>query len=99
MMGWLIPSNATTPYGMRVNYQNIDFSPDWQVLMYALLLAVIATVAFTIAPALRIWRQDVQPALKAGEPGVVQGRNWVSSVLVVTQLAFSVVLLTSAGLA
>ena len=32
------------------------------------------TVAFTLAPAIRAWRQEVLPWLKAGEHGVVQGR-------------------------
>ena len=39
------------------------------------------------------------PWLKAGEQSVAQGRSRLSSSLVVLQLAFSVVLLTGAGLA
>ncbi len=74
------------------------FMPDWQVMGYAMVLAAIATLAFTLAPALRAWRQDVLPPLKAGEQSVAQGRSRVSGTLVVMQLAFSVVLLTSAGL-
>ena len=76
-----------------------DFTPDWQVLGYAMLLALAATAIVSAAPALRACRQDLQPLLKAGEQGVVHGRSTVSSGLVVLQLAFSVVLLTAAGLA
>lgn len=76
-----------------------DFMPDWEVLGYAMLLAAAATLAFTLAPALRAWRQQVLPPLKAGEQGVAQGRSRASTALVVIQLAFSVVLLSSAGLA
>jgi predicted permease len=76
-----------------------DIEPDWQVAAYAMVLAMLATIAFTTAPALRTWRQQVLPWLRSGEPGVAQGRSTLSSVLVVLQLAFSVLLLTSAGLA
>jgi predicted permease len=51
------------------------------------------------ASSLRTYRQQLQPFLKAGEQGVVQGRSTISNGLVVLQLAFSVLLLTTAGLA
>ena len=82
--------------GSRIAF---DFTPDWQVLGYAMLLALAGTAIVGAAPAIRTCRQDLQPLLKAGEQGVVQGRSTVSSGLVVLQLAFSVLLLTSAGLA
>ena len=77
----------------------IDFSPDWRVVGYAMALAAIGTIAFSIAPALRVWHQDALPWLKAGEHSVAPGRSRLSSALVILQLAFSVVLLTIAGLA
>ena len=77
----------------------IDFSPDWRVVAYAMVLAATGTVAFSIAPALRVWRQDALRWLKAGEHSVAPGRSRLSSALVVLQLAFAVVLLTIAGLA
>src|SRR5205814_4536345 len=76
-----------------------DFSPDWKVLGYAMLLALVGTALVSAAPAVRACRHDLQPLLKAGEQGVVQGRSSVSNGLVVLQLAFSVLLLTTAGLA
>jgi putative ABC transport system permease protein len=76
-----------------------DLTPDWTVVGYALALAVLCTVAVTLGPALYTGRQQLLPFLKLGEQGVVQGRSKVSRVLVVLQLAFSVLLLTSAGLA
>jgi predicted permease len=76
----------------------LDFSPDWRVVAYAMALAAIGTIAFSIAPALRVWRQDALPWLKAGEHSVASGRSRLSNALVVVQLAFSVVLLTLAGL-
>jgi predicted permease len=76
-----------------------DFTPDWPVLGYAVLLAAAGAAIVTVAPAIRTCRQDLQPLLKSGEQGVIQGRSNVSNGLVVLQLAFSVLLLTTAGLA
>jgi predicted permease len=77
----------------------LDFTPDWTVIAYAMALAAVGTIAFTIGPAIRTWRQDLLPFLKAGEQGVVQGRSRLASGLVVLQLAFAVLLLAGAGLA
>jgi predicted permease len=76
----------------------MDLSPDWSVVLYALLLATFAVVSFTVAPALRARRIQLLPWLKAGEQGLVQGRSRTSRMLVVVQLALAVVLLTNAGL-
>jgi putative ABC transport system permease protein len=77
----------------------LDFTPDWKVIAYAMALAAAGTVAFTIGPAIRTWRQDLLRFLKAGEQGVVQGRSRLANGLVVLQLAFAVLLLAGAGLA
>jgi len=76
-----------------------DMTPDWTVVGYALALALLCTVAVTLGPALYTGRQQLLPFLKLGEQGVVQGSSKLSRALVVLQLAFSVLLLTSAGLA
>ena len=76
-----------------------DLTPDWTVVGYALVLALLCTIAVTLGPALRTWRQQLLPFLKVGEQSVVQARSRLSRGLVVLQLAFSVLLLTTAGLA
>jgi predicted permease len=76
-----------------------DLTPDWTVVAYALGLALLCTLAVTVGPALRIRHQQLLPFLKVGEQGVVPGRSRLTHGLVVLQLAFSVLLLTSAGLA
>jgi predicted permease len=76
-----------------------DLTPDWTVVGYALLLALLCTTAVTLGPALRTWRQQLLPFLKVGEQSVVQARSTLSRGLVVLQLSFSVLLLTTAGLA
>ena len=73
--------------------------PDWTLAAYAMLLAGVATMAFSAAPAARAWKLQVLPLLKSGEQSLAQGRSRLSNTLVVLQLAFSVLLLTSAGLA
>ena len=82
-----------------LSQSGLNMAPDWRVVSYAMLLAAVGTVAFTLAPALRVWKQDPLPWLKAGEQSVAPGRSRLSSALVILQLAFSVVLLTGAGLA
>ena len=76
-----------------------DLTPDWTVVGYALVLALLCTIAVTLGPALQTWRQQLLPFLKVGEQGVVPARSKLSRSLVVLQLAFSVLLLTIAGLA
>jgi putative ABC transport system permease protein len=76
-----------------------DLTPDWTVVGYALALALLCTIAVTLGPALYTGRQQLLPYLKLGEQGVVQARSRLSRALVVLQLALSVLLLTSAGLA
>jgi putative ABC transport system permease protein len=87
------------PPGELMSLAVMDLTPDWTVAGYAVALAALALVAFTLAPAIRTWRLALLPWLKAGEQGVVPGRSRLSGGLVVVQLAFSVLLLTSAGLA
>ena len=93
LSGYLAPNSRGAAIMMP------DFTPDWTVLGYALVLAMLCTVACTIAPVLRAWRQPLLPPLKAGEQSVIQGRSKLTRALVVVQLAFSVLLVTCAGLA
>ena len=76
-----------------------DFRPDWTLAAYGMTLALLATLAFSLAPALRSWRVQVLPLLKAGEHSIARGRSRLATALVVVQFAFSVLLITSAGLA
>jgi predicted permease len=76
-----------------------DLTPDAQVAFYALGLAVLSALAFTIAPAVRAWRQELLPWLRSGENSVAPGRSMLSRFLAVAQLALCVLLLTGAGLA
>jgi putative ABC transport system permease protein len=77
----------------------IDFSPDWRVAAYAAVLTLVGTLLSSLLPALRTWKHNALPLLKDGSHTATAGRSRVSRGLVVLQLAFSVLLLTAAGLA
>jgi predicted permease len=74
-----------------------DIAPDRLVLGYALVLAVVTCVACALAPALHVTRGDVASALKNATPGL-RSRVPLRTILLATQVAVTVVLLTSAGL-
>jgi predicted permease len=74
---------------------------NWRVLAAAFLLILITGVLFGLAPALQATRVDALPALKesrTGGPASRARRFSLSWVLVVAQMAISVVLLVGAGM-
>src|SRR5882724_11825260 len=77
-----------------------QFAIDSQVLLFTLGLSLLAGVVFALAPALRVSRPALVPALKDDSATVSGRKNYFSlrNLLVVTQVALSVVLLITAGL-
>jgi predicted permease len=75
-------------------------SPDWRVFAFAAVTALLATVAFGLLPALRNSRVSLVEAMLEGDARSGSGPATVmtKSVLVVFQVALSVLLLTGAGL-
>lgn len=71
---------------------------DTRVIVFALLLSLGAGIVFGLLPALRAARRDLQTQLRSEGTGSGRRRPVVSNVLVVGQLALSLVLLVSAGL-
>jgi predicted permease len=73
---------------------------DWRVLGFTLAATLLTGLLFGIAPALRSVRIDLTPALKdaAGGLGGRQGRFRLGNLLVVTQVALTVVVMVGAGL-
>jgi predicted permease len=71
---------------------------DWRILTFALLMAASTCVIFGLAPAFRSSRAEPASVLKAGGRGMTGGRQRFSfqRTLVVSQIAFSLVLLAGA---
>jgi len=76
-----------------------DARPDWTLAAYGALLALLATFACSIAPTTRALKVQILPLLKSGEHSVARRPSRLATWLLVVQLAFSVLLATSAGLA
>lgn len=77
---------------------DVDLSVNYRVVLFALGLTALTTVAFGLVPALRASRPDLVPVLKDEVSGLGVSRSLLRSGLVVTQVALSVVALVSAGL-
>ena len=76
----------------------VDFSLDWRVFGVTLLVAVAAGVIAGLAPALYVRRADVTTLLKTGGRRDAAGRGRLRGLLVVAQIAVSLVLLIVGGL-
>jgi predicted permease len=78
-------------------------TPDWRVLAFALGICVLTGLVFGLAPAFRGTRVDLTQALKESASSVpgsasAPGRFRLGNVLVIAQVALSVVVLIGAGL-
>lgn len=67
-------------------------------LVLTLLISVGSGILFGLAPALRVARVDLQSILKDASPGSSGRRNRLRQLLVVSELALSLMLLIAAGL-
>jgi predicted permease len=77
----------------------LDLSLDWRVLGFTAAIATLTAVLFGTAPALRATRAQPSEAMKEKGRGVVgEGRLGLGALLVVFQVALSLVLLVGAGL-
>jgi len=89
---------ATPPDG--IFSFTLDYKLDGRVLAFTFLLSLATGVIFGLAPALQASRPDLVPALKDEASAAARGRRRFSlrSLLVVAQVALSLVLLIGAGL-
>jgi predicted permease len=77
----------------------LDAGLGWKVVLFAIGLALLTGILFGLAPALRIAGSDLYETFRSG--GRVHGSSHrlpLGRVLVVSQIALSLVLVTSAGL-
>ena len=80
-------------------------SIDWRVLMFTLLVVVVTGILFGLVPALQATRVQITPALKESRGGAGPSRTrrfalpfGLSHLLVVSQIAVSLLLVAAAGL-
>ncbi|HEV2883527.1 MAG TPA: ABC transporter permease [Pyrinomonadaceae bacterium] len=76
----------------------LDVKPDATVLLFTLGVSLVSGVLFGIAPALRATKIDLSSALKEKSARGRKRRLNLGSVLVVAQVAVSLILLVAAGL-
>src|SRR2546425_2236619 len=71
----------------------LDLGMDWRVLAFTTALAVLTTVSFGLAPALRATRAEPATLLHSGSRGTTGGRERFSlrRILIVSQVGLSVV--------
>ncbi len=76
-----------------------EINLDWRVVGFTLLASVLTGILFGLAPALQISKTDVQETLKESGRGSSGSRGHrLRSLLIVGEVALSVVLLVGAGL-
>ena len=90
-LAWWNPENIPRVAGVAL---------DSRVFAFTALLAVLTSVVFSLAPALRAGRIDLTDSLKDGSQSSSSGgaRQRFRNALVVVEMALAVVLLTGAGL-
>ena len=77
---------------------SLDFAPDYRVFTFALLVSLVTGVAFGLVPALQAARTDIAKRIRDESPAGGSRRSRAGNVLVVSQLALSLLLLVAAGL-
>lgn len=85
----LVGAVSTTTLGVHV---------DGRVMIYMIVIAVVAGVAFGLAPALQGARSSVTDALKDSTPGAGRARSNGQRLLLIGQVAMSLTLVIGAGL-
>jgi predicted permease len=76
----------------------LDIRPDWRVLCFAAAAAVLTGLFIGLVPAWQLSRQDPAATLRQGGRTIGRGIGVAGKVLIVSQIAISLVLLQTAGL-
>ena len=77
-----------------------EVTMDGRVLGFSLAVSILTGIVFGLAPTLKASKPDLHESLKEGSRGSTEGirRNRLRSLLVVTEVALSLLLLVGAGL-
>jgi predicted permease len=76
----------------------LDVHPDWRVFGFTAAASLLTGILFGLAPAIRGTRVDPGPAMKEGARDSGRSSRVLDRILVVAQIALSLVLITGAGL-
>lgn len=74
----------------------IELAPNMRILIFTVVVSLMTALLSGLAPALIVSRQELSAVLKA--TALMRPRLWLSRVLVVAQVALSLLLLSGAGL-
>ena len=81
-----------------IQQNDLDLSLDSHVLLFTMGISLLTGMLFGVAPALKASVPNVMETLKLGGRGGSIGRNSLRSLLVVSEIALSLVALVGAGL-
>ncbi|HEY1494762.1 MAG TPA: ABC transporter permease [Candidatus Solibacter sp.] len=90
-------ARALITWAATDEHWRLSLQPNWRVLAFTAVIALLATCLFGLAPALAATRIDVHSALQGARRGLT-ARGSLGRILVVAQLAISLVLLSGAAL-
>jgi len=94
---WSVPALiALAPAGKIPRMEMIRI--DASILAFTFGLSVISGMVFGLAPTLRATRRDVRESLKQAGRSLTERHEGMRSVLVISEIALALVLLTGAGL-
>ena len=102
MLGWFLAGSLSRSLVAFLSTQGnsvfIDLSADWRVFAFTGALAIFTCLLFGLTPALRATRADAGSAMKGAGRGMTASRErfGLRRLLVVTQVALSLVLLVGA---
>ena len=77
---------------------NLDLAIDWRILAFSVAAAIVTAVLLGVAPAAGLSRLPESDVLKSQGRGTIGGRSLTRNVLLVVQVALSLVLVVTAAL-
>jgi predicted permease len=97
---WMLKWGVRTYELADRSWRVLDYSMDYRVFGYLVVISMATGVLFGLAPAFRLSRLDVNTSLKEGGRGATDGgrSRRLSSLLVIAEMALAVVLLAGAGI-
>jgi putative ABC transport system permease protein len=93
---WLVRALVAMSPGIIPRADEIGVNPE--VMLYTAGLSLLTSAIFGLVPALKISRPDLVVSLKEGGRGASAGSGLMRNLLVVSQVALTLILLVGAGL-